>query len=45
MVKDLVEKSIERVRQTLGEIKLDKSEINEVVLVGGTTLIPLVRQW
>ncbi|HPC30416.1 MAG TPA: molecular chaperone DnaK [Candidatus Paceibacterota bacterium] len=44
MVKDLVEKSIERVRQTLGEIKLDKSEINEVVLVGGTTLIPLVRQ-
>ncbi|MFA5013037.1 MAG: molecular chaperone DnaK [Candidatus Paceibacterota bacterium] len=44
LTKDLVERSIERVRQTIDEIKLDKNEINEVVLVGGTTLIPLVRQ-
>jgi len=43
MTKDLVEKSIEKVRQTIDEIKLNKGEINEVVLVGGTTLIPLVR--
>lgn len=44
MTKDLVERSIERVRQTIDEIKLNKGEINEIVLVGGTTLIPLVRQ-
>lgn len=44
MTKDLVERSIERVRQTIDEIKLNKNEINEIVLVGGTTLIPLVRQ-
>jgi len=44
MTKDLVEKSIEKVRQTIDEIKLNKNEINEIVLVGGTTLIPLVRQ-
>ena len=44
LVKDLVEKSIERAKQTLSEIKMDKSEVNEIVLVGGTTLVPLVRQ-
>lgn len=44
MTKDLVERSIERVKQTIDEIKLNKNEINEIVLVGGTTLIPLVRQ-
>ncbi|MFA5087219.1 MAG: molecular chaperone DnaK [Candidatus Paceibacterota bacterium] len=44
MTKDLVERSVEKVRQTIDEIKLNKSEINEIVLVGGTTLIPLVRQ-
>jgi molecular chaperone DnaK len=43
MTKDLVERSIDRVRQTIDEIKLNKGEINEIVLVGGTTLIPLVR--
>jgi molecular chaperone DnaK len=41
--KDLVERSIERVKQTIDEIKLNKGEINEIVLVGGTTLIPAVR--
>jgi molecular chaperone DnaK len=43
MTKELVDRSIERVRKTLEEAKLTKSEINEVVLVGGTTLIPAVR--
>lgn len=44
MNKDLVERSIERVDKTLKEVKLDKNQIDEVILVGGTTLIPLIRE-
>ncbi|MDD5098373.1 MAG: molecular chaperone DnaK [Candidatus Pacebacteria bacterium] len=43
MTKELVTRSIERVRKTLEEIKLNKNEIDEVILVGGTTFIPSVR--
>jgi len=43
MTKELITKSIERVKKTLEEIKMDKNEIDEVILVGGTTLIPAVR--
>ena len=43
LTKDLIEKSIERVKITLNEAKLDIKDINEIVLVGGTTLIPAVR--
>jgi len=42
--RDLIERSIERTEKTLEESKLSKSEINEIVLVGGTTLIPAVRE-
>jgi len=41
---DLVERSIERTKKTLTEAKLSKNEIGEIVLVGGTTLIPAVRE-
>lgn len=44
LTRDLIEKSIERTAKTLKEAKLSKEEIDEVVLVGGTTLIPAVRQ-
>ncbi len=44
LVRDLIERSIERVRKTLEEVKLGKSEINEIILVGGTTIIPAVRE-
>ena len=44
LARDLIEKSIERVEKTLGEAKLSKQDINEVVLVGGTTLMPAVRE-
>jgi len=44
LTEDLVEKSIKRVETTLKEAKLSKNEIDEVVLVGGTTLIPQVRE-
>ncbi|MFA5080453.1 MAG: molecular chaperone DnaK [Candidatus Paceibacterota bacterium] len=43
MTRDLVEKSIKRVETTLQEIKMKKEDIEEIVLVGGTTLIPAVR--
>jgi len=41
---DLVERSIERVKKTISEAKLSKNDIDEVILVGGTTLIPKVRE-
>ena len=44
LVRDLIERSIERVRKTLKEAKVGKSEINEIILVGGTTIIPAVRE-
>ena len=43
LTKDLVEKSIERIKKTLEEIKMTKNEIEEIVLVGGTTMVPAVR--
>jgi molecular chaperone DnaK len=43
MSKDLVERSVERADKTLKEIKMEKGQVDEVILVGGTTLIPLVR--
>lgn len=44
LTRDLVERSISRVEKTLQEAKLAKKDIGEVVLVGGTTLIPQVRE-
>jgi molecular chaperone DnaK len=44
MTRDLVERSIERVKKTLEEAKLTVRDIDEVILVGGTTLIPQVRE-
>jgi molecular chaperone DnaK len=44
MTNELITRSIDRVKKTLEEIKMDKSEINEVILVGGTTLIPAARE-
>jgi len=41
---DLIEKSITRVGKTLAEVKMAKKDIEEIVLVGGTTLIPAVRE-
>ena len=44
LTRDLVEKSIKRVERTLAEVNLSKNDINETVLVGGTTLMPQVRE-
>lgn len=43
MTRELVELSIKRVEKTLAEAKVSKDQINEIVLVGGTTLIPRVK--
>ncbi len=44
MIRDLIDRSIERTRKTIEEAKLTKNDIEEIVLVGGTTLIPAVRE-
>lgn len=41
---DLFKKSLEPVEKVLLDSKLDKSKINEIVLVGGSTRIPKVKQ-
>ena len=40
---DLVERTVEICRQTLADAKLDRDEIEEVVLVGGMTRMPKVE--
>ena len=44
LIGDLVERSLEPCRKALADAGLSASEIDEVVLVGGTTRIPLVQQ-
>ncbi|MEK7519335.1 MAG: molecular chaperone DnaK [Patescibacteria group bacterium] len=44
MARDLVERSVERTKKTLSEAKMAVKDVTEIVLVGGTTLIPLVRE-
>ncbi|GIW66861.1 MAG: chaperone protein DnaK [Candidatus Parcubacteria bacterium] len=41
---DLVEKSIEIVDKTLKEINLTSKDIDEIILVGGQTRMPLIQQ-
>mgnify|MGYP003393513902 CR=1 FL=1 len=44
MIEDLVERSAEPCKQALRDAGLPPSDIDEVVLVGGSTRIPLVQQ-
>ena len=44
LVEDLVARSLEPVRQALKDADLSVSDIDEVVLVGGQTRMPLVQQ-
>ncbi|MGE3539559.1 MAG: molecular chaperone DnaK [Candidatus Tectimicrobiota bacterium] len=44
MIEDLVERSAEPCKQALRDAGLTPSEIDEVVLVGGSTRVPLVQQ-
>lgn len=44
LVQNLITKSIDPCRQCLTDAKIEKSEINEVILVGGMTRMPKVRE-
>jgi molecular chaperone DnaK len=44
LIEDLVEKSLGPCRQALSDAGLSPSEIDEVVLVGGSTRVPLVQK-
>jgi molecular chaperone DnaK len=44
MIEPVVERTLEPCRQALKDAKLTASEIQEVVLVGGSTRIPLVQE-
>jgi Fe-S protein assembly chaperone HscA len=44
MIRPIVERTLEPCRQALADAGLSSSQIDEVVLVGGSTRIPLVRQ-
>jgi molecular chaperone DnaK len=44
LTRDLVERSIEIVDKTLREINLTPKDIDEIILVGGQTRMPLIQQ-
>jgi molecular chaperone DnaK len=44
LIDDLVERSLEPCRRAMSDAGLSASEIDEVVLVGGTTRVPLVQE-
>ncbi len=45
LVKPLVEKTMEPVSRALTDAGLDKQEINEIIMVGGMTRVPLVQKY
>ncbi len=44
LVRDLIERSINLVRQTLDDAKLSAKDIEEIVLVGGQTRMPIIQE-
>jgi Fe-S protein assembly chaperone HscA len=44
LIRPIVERTLEPCRQALADARLEPSQIDEVVLVGGSTRIPLVRR-
>ncbi len=44
LVRDLVEKTLEPMKKALADAKLEAKDINEVVMVGGMTRMPLVLE-
>ncbi len=44
LIRPIVDRTLEPCRQALADAKIDASQIDEVVLVGGSTRIPLVRR-
>ncbi|HDR72691.1 MAG TPA: molecular chaperone DnaK [Methanoculleus sp.] len=44
LIEDLVDRTIGPIKQTLSDAKLDPDQIDHVLLVGGSTRVPLVQQ-
>ena len=44
LVKGLVERSMEPVKKALADSKLDKNQIQEIIMVGGMTRMPMVQK-
>ncbi len=44
LIRDLVESTMEPVRKALKDAKMSASDINKVILVGGSTRIPMVQE-
>lgn len=44
LAKPLIEKTLEPVKKALADAKLDKAQINEIIMVGGQTRMPLVQK-
>ncbi len=44
MIEDLVEKTITKIKEVIGESGISKEEIKEIVMVGGSTRVPLVQE-
>jgi len=44
LVKELIEKSMEPVKKALADSNLDKNQINQIIMVGGMTRMPLVQK-
>ncbi|HZT95655.1 MAG TPA: molecular chaperone DnaK, partial [Chloroflexota bacterium] len=44
LTKDLTDRTIQPFRQALADAKLNESDINEVVLVGGSTRMPVIQE-
>lgn len=43
LVGDLIEKTLEPMKEAMSDAKLEKKDINEIILVGGMTRMPLVQ--
>ncbi len=44
LIKDLIDRSIEKMKETISEASLKLSDIEDIILVGGTTRIPVIQQ-
>ncbi len=44
LIEDLVEKTIVKIKEVVKDSDLDKNEIKEIVLVGGSTRVPMVQE-
>ena len=44
LIEDLVDKTIDKIKEVVKESGLNKDEIKEIVMVGGSTRVPLVQE-